>query len=235
MGLEQDIDVPKVQSKGNEMIKNLRTLIILLSAVTICFFPGHSAKSRPRFEQSILLTSAGQSADVQIAGVLAKRAGLTATLSKNATQQDLGDKKTLALVIGVSMKGLGAAGLDLDLEKTRVRELIEEAQKKGIPLLCLHLGGKARIRITRNLHRLADYSFPSAGKVFPSNEGSPAIWLPLMLSFQDSVNFTPIFPFNWITSPLPKRSNGPQSAPFSDLKNKLKSRFYLYLGLTERL
>lgn len=119
-------------------------MAVLSFAVTICFFSGHSAESLPRFKQPILLTSAGQCADVQIAGVLAKRAGLTAVLSKNATRQDLDDKKTLALVIGVSMKGLGAAGLDLDQEKIRVRELIEEAKKKGIPLLCLHLGGEAR-------------------------------------------------------------------------------------------
>lgn len=118
--------------------------MILSSAVIICFLPGHGAETSPGFEQPILLTSAGQSADVQIAGVLFKRAGLTASLSKNATQQDLGDSKTLALVIGVSMKGLGAAGLDLDQEKTRIRELIEAAQNKGISLLCLHLGGEAR-------------------------------------------------------------------------------------------
>lgn len=120
------------------------SLLIVTSALLNCFLSGSSAESHPRFEQPILITSAGQSADVQIGGVLAKRGGLTATLSKNATYQELGDKKTLVLVIGVSMKGLGAAGLDLDQEKTRVSALIEEAQRKGIPLLCLHLGGEAR-------------------------------------------------------------------------------------------
>lgn len=120
------------------------SLLIVTSVLFNCFFSGSSTESLPRFEQPVLITSAGQSADVQIGGVLAKRGGLTATLSKNATLQELGDKKTLALVIGVSMKGLGAAGLDLDQEKTRVRALVEEAQRKSIPLLCLHLGGEAR-------------------------------------------------------------------------------------------
>jgi hypothetical protein len=117
---------------------------IFISVVTLFSFAEKTEESLPRFEQPALFTSAGQSADVQIGGVLAKRAGLMATLSKNATYQELGDKKTLVLVIGVSMKGLGAAGLDLDQEKTRVRGLIEEAQRKGIPLLCFHLGGEAR-------------------------------------------------------------------------------------------
>jgi hypothetical protein len=126
------------------MKKSMMCLTILISIVTLFSFAEKTADALPRFEQPILITSAGQSADVQIGGVLAKRAGLIATLSKNATHQELGDKKTLVLVIGVSMKGLGAAGLDLDQEKTRVRGLIEEAQRKGIPLLCFHLGGEAR-------------------------------------------------------------------------------------------
>ena len=117
---------------------------ILGLAVSICFLTARGRESFPRFEQPVLITSAGQSADVQIGNVLAKRAGLNATLSKDATQKDLGDKKTLILVIGVSLKGLGAAGLDLDQEKNRVHALIGEAKNKGIALLCLHLGGEAR-------------------------------------------------------------------------------------------
>ncbi len=126
------------------MIKKAMNPAILGLAVSICFLTASGMESYPRFEQPVLITSAGQSADVQIGNVLAKRAGLTATLSKDATQKDLGDKKTLILVIGVSMKGLGAAGLDLDQEKNRVRGLIDEAKNKGIAFLCLHLGGEAR-------------------------------------------------------------------------------------------
>lgn len=144
MDQELDIDVPAVQIKGYKMKKNVLFRMILISALSTCLISGNSAESLPRFEQPVLITSVGQSADVQIGGVLAKRAGLLATLSKNATYQELRDKKTLVLVIGVSMKGLGAAGLDLDQEKTRVKELIAEAQRKDIPVLCLHLGGEAR-------------------------------------------------------------------------------------------
>jgi hypothetical protein len=133
-------------NKGYEMKKPIvtRFLSTFLFLLLFCFVDGRSTPSLPRFEQPLLITSAGQSADVQIAGVLAKRAGLKANLSKGATYQELGDQKTLALVLGVSMKGLGAAGLDLDQEKTRVMELVSEAQRKGIPVLCLHLGGEAR-------------------------------------------------------------------------------------------
>lgn len=96
------------------------------------------------FEQPILITSAGQSAEVQIASVLAKRAGLSATLSKAAFANELEGIKTLVLVLGVSLKGLGAAGLDLSQETNRVQILVDDAQRKNIPILCLHLGGETR-------------------------------------------------------------------------------------------
>ena len=139
----KDTDIPDLDER-NGMLKKARNPAILGLAVSICFLTASGMESLPRFEQPVLITSAGQSADVQIGNVLAKRAGLPATLSKDATQKDLGDKKTLILVIGVSMKGLGAAGLDIEQEKNRVRALIDEAKNRGIALLCLHLGGEAR-------------------------------------------------------------------------------------------
>jgi len=96
------------------------------------------------FEQPLLITSAGQSAEVQIASILAKRAGLTYTLSKLATEKELENIKTLVLVLGTSMKGLGAAGLDKAKEKERVKILIEAAEEKNMPVFCLHLGGESR-------------------------------------------------------------------------------------------
>ncbi|HUU39084.1 MAG TPA: DUF6305 family protein, partial [Candidatus Desulfaltia sp.] len=92
----------------------------------------------------LLITSAGQNAEVQIAAVLAKRAGLDYFLSKRATPEDLETVKTLVFVLGASLKGLGAAGLDMDKERARVLDLAAAAQKKRIPMLCLHLGGEAR-------------------------------------------------------------------------------------------
>jgi hypothetical protein len=96
------------------------------------------------FEQPLLITSAGQNAEVQIAAVLAKRAGLNYTLSKQATAADLENMKTLVLVLGASLKGLGSAGLDMDKERERVMALITAAQEIQVPLLCLHLGGETR-------------------------------------------------------------------------------------------
>lgn len=127
------------------MKKNPIVQMMVLAVVIVYFsFPGRAKEDKPRFEQPLLITSAGQSADVQIASVLAKRAGLASTLSKEASEKDLANIKTLVLVIGVSMKGLGAAGLDLGQETERVKGLVDAAHGHNIPLLCLHLGGEAR-------------------------------------------------------------------------------------------
>jgi hypothetical protein len=98
----------------------------------------------PAFEIPLLLTSAGQSADVSLAAALARKAELPATLAKAAEGKDLAGYKTLVLVLGTSMKGLGAAGLDTAKEKDRVRALLAAAKSLSIPVLCLHLGGEQR-------------------------------------------------------------------------------------------
>lgn len=119
----------------------LITLGILLAFAAV---PAHCQETTAIFEQPMLITSAGQNAEVQIAAVLAKRAGLNYTLSKQATAADLQNMKTLVLVLGTSLKGLGAAGLDLDKERERVMSLITAAQKNQLPVVCLHLGGESR-------------------------------------------------------------------------------------------
>ncbi|MGB7296494.1 MAG: DUF6305 family protein [Candidatus Aminicenantales bacterium] len=114
---------------------------ILIGALMI---PAQAQETAAIFEQPLLITSAGQNAEVQIAAVLAKRAGLDYSLSKLAAPGDLESVKTLVFVLGASLKGLGAAGLDMDKERTRVLDLAAAAQQLKIPLLCLHLGGESR-------------------------------------------------------------------------------------------
>lgn len=127
------------------MIKKwLVSAVLLWFFVTLLTISCSGQETAGIFEQPLLITSAGQNAEVQIAAVLAKRAGLNYTLSKQAAAADLANMKTLVLVLGTSLKGLGAAGLDVRKERERVMGLIAAAQKTQIPLLCLHLGGEAR-------------------------------------------------------------------------------------------
>ena len=127
------------------MTKN-KIIILITTVFFVCFNLGgmDQGTNLPKFSQPILITSAGQSAEVQLANVLAKRAGLSVNLIKTATEKDLQDIKTIALVLGASLKGLGAAGLDMEQEKSRVNDLLETAKTMNLPVICLHLGGDSR-------------------------------------------------------------------------------------------
>lgn len=95
-------------------------------------------------EQPILLTSVGQSADVEMVKVMVEKDELSYTMKSLAKPEDLGDNKTLVLAIGGSSKGLGAAGIDADQEIARVKELIEAADTNGMSIIAVHIGGEAR-------------------------------------------------------------------------------------------
>src|SRR4030042_3996863 len=94
--------------------KCMISAILIGCSWALLTIPARGQETEGIFEQPLLITSAGQNAEVQIAAVLAKRAGLSYTLSKQATAADLKNMKTLVLVLGTSLKGLGAAGLDVD-------------------------------------------------------------------------------------------------------------------------
>lgn len=97
------------------------------------------------FEGPILLTSVGQSADVNIVNTLLTKAGVEdVRLATNATADDVAGYKTLVLAVGGSSKGLGAAGIDENEELARVLAIIEAAQVNDVKILSLHVGGQAR-------------------------------------------------------------------------------------------
>jgi len=95
-------------------------------------------------EAPILVTSGGQSADYQMVGTLMGKIGMDYKISNLATSADLGDAKTLIVVVGGSSKGLGAAGIDADGELARLEELIDGAKAAGLSVIAMHTGGEAR-------------------------------------------------------------------------------------------
>jgi hypothetical protein len=97
-----------------------------------------------KFDQPALISSAGQSADVKLVGMMAKRMKLEAEVKVMAKPEDLEGKKTLVIVPGFSAKGLGAAGISQKDEMERVVALVEAANKQEIPILMIHIGGNAR-------------------------------------------------------------------------------------------
>lgn len=95
-------------------------------------------------KQPIVISSAGQSADLLMVKILAEKSKLTFTYDKLVTIETLKGNSTLILVSGGSTKGLGAAGIDKDQELSRIQGLIAEAKKSKMSIITMHIGGKAR-------------------------------------------------------------------------------------------
>lgn len=119
-----------------------RTIAIVVLALTALTAVAHA--EQPKLEQPVLITSAGQSVDVKLAGVLATRQKIEHEIIADATASDLDKFKTLIVVPGYSSKGLGSAGVSRSDEMKRVEEILAAAAEAGIPVMTLHLGGKAR-------------------------------------------------------------------------------------------
>ncbi|MBI5727713.1 MAG: hypothetical protein HY965_07665 [Ignavibacteriales bacterium] len=122
-------------------MKNLSLFVFMLLLVTAY---AKSPLPGGPYEQPILITSAGQSADVSLAGTLMKKLNLNFKVVNLAKESDLNGIKTLIVVPGFSSKGLGAAGISREQELERVKLILKAAKDKGIKLVMLHLGGKAR-------------------------------------------------------------------------------------------
>lgn len=102
-------------------------------------------------ELPVLITSCGQSPGPMKLKVFAKRLKLDQVYNLQATAQDLVAKnkegnpfKSIIIVTGASLKGMGAAGISIEDELARAKGLIEEARKQGIMVIGAHIEGMAR-------------------------------------------------------------------------------------------
>ena len=116
--------------------KNVIAILFLFVAPTLF--------SQGLFKEPVLNTSAGQSADVKLVKLVAKKSGIDAETKLMATESDLSGAKTLIIVPGFSSKGLGAAGVSQEDEMARVTKLIKKTKDLGIPIVMVHVGGLAR-------------------------------------------------------------------------------------------
>ena len=93
----------------------------------------------------VVLTSVGQSADVDIVATHCKKIKLDVYQNNTISASELTEKyKTIILAVGGSNKGLGAAGIDADQELARADALIAKAKELGITVIAMHVGGADR-------------------------------------------------------------------------------------------
>lgn len=98
----------------------------------------------PKLDTPILVTSLGQAPDGNTLTVLAKRNGVVLDYETLAAPERIKDFKTVIISYGVSLKGFGAAGVNLDTELARAAEIKKIAKANGIKLVGVHVGGVGR-------------------------------------------------------------------------------------------
>jgi hypothetical protein len=132
-----------------------------------------SSQTIPKAGLPVLTTSAGQSTDVETLNVIMEEAGIAydycdvPTVDLLVSGVGLGGKassasgfhaeshtdqtkfppgtpfKAVIFAIGASLKGMGASGLTVDSEATRLKKLIDYCKQKKILIMAVHLGGAA--------------------------------------------------------------------------------------------
>jgi len=120
------------------------TKVLLLLGLLLGMFTNLPAQKAFTAKEPVLITSAGQSADILMVKILAKKANLNFSIAKLATPEKLKDFKSIIVVCGGSTKGLGAAKIDKQEEYNRVEKLIKAAKGDRIPIIAVHVGGKSR-------------------------------------------------------------------------------------------
>jgi len=117
--------------------KKLRIFSLFLSLIIICFFGLSQAgfateqPSIPKVELPLAVTTCGQSPGALMVWVLCKQIKLPCDRADLLKAEDLKSKaeegnpyKTLIITTGTSMKGMGAAGVDIDYEELMQQMLL---------------------------------------------------------------------------------------------------------------
>jgi hypothetical protein len=102
-------------------------------------------------ELPVLVASCGQSIGPTTIKVVLQRLKLAYDIDPLATPETLQAKakagtpyKSLIITMGASLKGMGAAGIEIDDELARAAALIAEAKKQGIKVIGAHIEGMKR-------------------------------------------------------------------------------------------
>ena len=125
--------------------------LILLSLMVFLFSAILAQDKAIKAELPVVITSCGQSPGPMRFKVLMKRSKLDHEYNLQVAAGDLVAKKeagapfkSLIIVTGASLKGMGAAGVDIDDELERIKGLIAEAKKQKILIIGAHVEGMAR-------------------------------------------------------------------------------------------
>src|SRR5690625_2047068 len=136
---------PKLLEFGRRIkMRTTSTVVMLIATLLFGTMALAAPASAATFADPAVITSAGQSPGALMLRVLADRAGVENVFDATATPDALDGAGSLIVVIGASMKGLGAAGIDVEDEFSRVVGLLERAEELNIPVIAMHVEGGPR-------------------------------------------------------------------------------------------
>jgi hypothetical protein len=148
-----------------------KTVFVLITLTALAAFAATQG-TIPKAKLPILTTSAGQSNDVNALNIVLEEADIKFDYCDVPTPEmlqagvGLGNKqaaegfhvesntdtakfpkgspfKAVVFAIGASLKGMGASGLTVDTEETRVKKLVDYCKKNKIFIVAVHVGGEA--------------------------------------------------------------------------------------------
>jgi hypothetical protein len=144
----------KRRRKERTMMTSHKSAAVVLTAILVLalgpaslLVQGQEAKA----ELPVLVTSCGQSIGPTTIKVVLQRLKLAYDIDPLATPDVLLAKakagtpyKSLIITMGASLKGMGAAGIEIEDELARTAALIAEAHKLGIKVIGAHIEGMKR-------------------------------------------------------------------------------------------
>ncbi len=131
-------------------LKRAARLVLLIAAISSFSLTANQVVAQTASEP-VLLTSCGQSPGPVRLKIFLQKLNINFDYNLQAKAEDLIAKKkegkpykSLIIVTGASLKGMGAAGVSMDDELARTKALIVEAKKQGIKVIGSHIEGMAR-------------------------------------------------------------------------------------------
>ncbi len=153
-------------------LKNFGILLVLLFGIYFLFTASGFGEEVPKAKLPVLTTSAGQSADAYTLNTIMEEAGIlydycdVPTVDLIAAGVGLAGKessegfhvevytdlkkfptgtsyKTIIFAIGASLKGMGASGLTVDSEESRLKNIVKYCKDNRIFIIALHVGGES--------------------------------------------------------------------------------------------
>ncbi len=155
------------------LIRFNKLLLFVCGLLLVMSTPCLAETDIPKAKLPLLTTSAGQSPDVTTVNIVLEEAGIKFDYCDVPTVEILGagvglagkesgegfhaevytdlekfpegtPYKTVIIAIGASLKGMGASGLTVENEVTRLKKLIDYCKAKKIFIIGVHVGGVSK-------------------------------------------------------------------------------------------